>query len=45
MSIIGHPELSTSGDLFITYLNPGAAPNYNRSADREGHITAAVVPW
>ncbi len=44
-AIIGHPELSTSGDLFVTYFNPGAGPYYNRSADREGHIMAAVVPW
>lgn len=44
-AIIGHPELSTSGDLFVTYFNPGAGAYYNRIADREGHVMAAVVPW
>lgn len=44
-AIIGHPELSTGGDLFVTYFNPGAGPYYNPSAYREGHVMAAIVPW
>jgi hypothetical protein len=44
-AIIGHPELSTSAGLFVTYFNPGAGPYYNPGADREGHVMAAVVPW
>jgi hypothetical protein len=44
-AIIGHPELSTSDKLFLTYFNPGAGPYYNPSAYREGHVMAAVVPW
>jgi hypothetical protein len=44
-AIIGHPELSTSRDLFVTYFNPGAEPYYNPSADREGHVMSAFVPW
>jgi hypothetical protein len=44
-AIIGHPELSTTSDLFVTYFNPGAGPFYNPSADPEGHVMAAVVPW
>ena len=44
-AIIGHPELSTSAGLFVTYFNPGAGPYHNPSADPEGHVMAAVVPW
>lgn len=44
-AIIGHPELSTSDKLFVTYFNPGAGPYYNPSAYRKGHVMAAIVPW
>ena len=44
-AIIGHPELSTSDKLFLTYFNPGAAPYDNPSAYPEGHVMAADVPW
>jgi hypothetical protein len=44
-AIIGHPELSTSSDLLLSYFNPGAAPQDNPSAGPEGHVMAAAYPW
>lgn len=44
-AIIGHPELSTSSELLVTYFDPGAGPYYNPSAGPEGHVMAASVPW
>jgi len=44
-AIIGHPELSTSSDLLVTYFNPGAGPYYDPGAGPEGHVMTALVPW
>jgi hypothetical protein len=44
-AIIGHPELSTSSDLLVSYYNPGAEPYYNSSEGAEGHPMVAEFPW
>jgi hypothetical protein len=44
-AIIGHPDLSTSRDLLVSYFNPSAAPYYNRRAGAEGHVMVASLPW
>jgi hypothetical protein len=44
-AIIGHPELSTTGDLLVSYFNPGAAPYYYPGAGPEGHVMVAAFPW
>jgi hypothetical protein len=44
-AIIGHPELSTTSQLLVSFFNPGAAPYYNSSAGAEGHVMAAAFAW
>jgi hypothetical protein len=36
-ALIGHPELSTSSDLLISYFNPSSGPG--------GHDEVAAFPW
>jgi hypothetical protein len=44
-AIIGHPELSTTSQLLVSYFNPGAAPYYYQAAGAEGHVMVAAFPW
>lgn len=44
-AIIGHPELSTTSQLLVSYFNPAATPYYNPSAGAEGHVMVAAFPW
>ncbi len=44
-AIIGHPDLSTSSELLVSYFNPGAAPYYDPSEGPEGHVIVASLPW
>jgi hypothetical protein len=44
-AIIGHPELSTSSELLVSYFNPGAAPYYYPAAGPEGHVMVAAFQW
>jgi len=44
-AIIGHPELSTTSQLLISFYNPAAAPYYYPAAGPEGHVMVAAFPW
>jgi hypothetical protein len=44
-AIIGHPELSTSSQLLVSYYSPGARPYYYPGARAEGHVLVAAFPW
>ncbi len=44
-AIIGHPELSTSSDLLVSYFDPGAVPYYNSAEGTLGHVMVAAFPW
>jgi hypothetical protein len=44
-AIIGHPDLSTAGDLLISYYNPAAVPYYKPAEGAEGHVMVASFPW
>lgn len=44
-AIFGHPELSTSSKLLVSYFDPAATPQYNPAAGSEGHIMVATFPW
>jgi hypothetical protein len=44
-ALVAHPELSTGGDLLISYFNPAAAPYYEPSEPAEGHLMVAAFPW
>jgi hypothetical protein len=44
-AIIGHPELSTTSKLLVSYFDPGAAPYYNPAAGAEGHVMVAAFAW
>jgi hypothetical protein len=44
-AIFGHPELSTSSRLLVSYFDPAAIPQYNPAAGPEGHIIVAAFPW
>jgi hypothetical protein len=44
-AIIGHPELSTTSQLLVSYFNPGAPPYYHPGAGPEGHVMVAAFPW
>ena len=44
-AIFGHPELSTSSRLLVSYYDPAARPQYNPAAGAEGHVMVAAFPW
>lgn len=44
-AIFGHPELSTSSQLMVSYFDPAAAPQYNPAAGPEGHVMVTAFPW
>jgi hypothetical protein len=44
-AIIGHPDLSTSSELLVSYFNPGAGPYYDPSEGAEGHVMVAALHW
>lgn len=44
-AIIGHPDLSTSSSLLVSFWNPGAAPEYAPSEPAEGHVEVAAFTW
>jgi hypothetical protein len=44
-AIIGHPELSTGGDLLVSYFDPAAAPYFHPSEPADGHVMIAAIKW
>ena len=44
-AIIGHPDLSTSSELLVTFFDPSAAPCCNRREGPNGHVMVASFPW
>jgi hypothetical protein len=44
-AIIGHPDLSTSADLVVSYFDPGTKPRDHPGRQPEGHVMVASFPW
>jgi hypothetical protein len=44
-AIIGHPDLSTSANLLVSYFDPGARPRYHPGQRAQGHVMVASFPW
>lgn len=44
-AIIGHPDLSTTANLLVSYFDPGAKPRYHPGQRPAGHVMVASFPW